>query len=103
MTHAKSGHTLTLLNDGRVLVIGGSDLWHWGNPPAGTAVEIYDPVSGMFSAPTTTLSGLVDHTAGRTREGEIIVAGGRTAASHPTSTAASFKISVAANGSLVVA
>src|SRR5262249_55488225 len=34
MSHARSGQTLTLLNDGRVLVVGGSELNHWGNPPA---------------------------------------------------------------------
>jgi hypothetical protein len=103
MNHARSGHTMTLLNDGRVLIVGGSELNHWANPPAGPSVEVFDPVSNTFSAPATTLPGLVDHAAGRTREGDVIVAGGRTTATQPNPSAASFKVSVAADGSLQVA
>jgi hypothetical protein len=38
---ARSGHTATLLPDGRVLVLG-------GGPRVGTASESWDPVSGTF-------------------------------------------------------
>src|SRR5262249_2512621 len=65
--------------------------------------ELFDPISNTFSTPATALPGLVDHAAGRTREGDVIIAGGRTTGTHPNPSAASFKVAVDASGSLAVA
>ena len=46
MAHARSGHTATLLPDGKVLIVGGTDgrdHTHFGN------VEIYNPATGIFA------------------------------------------------------
>jgi hypothetical protein len=69
-----TAHTATLLQDGRVLVIptgGGS--WEVGAPDAGDA-EIYDPVSGSWSA--IPYDPVEFHTATLLRDGRVLVVGG---------------------------
>jgi hypothetical protein len=47
MTGSRSGHSATLLSDGRVLIVGGL-LIGGGSTQPGTA-EIYDPATGKFN------------------------------------------------------
>jgi uncharacterized protein YfaQ (DUF2300 family) len=69
---ARSGHTATLLNDGRVLVVG-------GNSTGGivTSVEMFDPATGRWS-PAAPLFDFTrtGHTATLLRDGRVLVAGG---------------------------
>jgi lysophospholipase L1-like esterase len=73
MAADRAGQTATLLNNGKVLVVG-------GNFGAGPAAELYDPSTGSFS-PTGTMPGGVDPAFGSatllpTGEGEVLYAGG---------------------------
>lgn len=68
-------HTATLLQDGRVLVVGGLD-----SPP-----ELYDPATNRWrlaAKPTSPRSG---HTATLLRNGRVLVAGGWTGGREPSS------------------
>ena len=83
MAEARSGHTATLLSDGKVLVAGGTI-----GPNAGlsaNSAELYDPGSGTWSA-TGSMQGAHDgHTATLLQNGTVLVAGGAaptSAASH---------------------
>src|SRR5688572_6910833 len=77
----RRGHTATLLEDGRVLIIGGDNL----NGMVRQA-EIFDPM-----APTSSLAGpsnaaRTDHTATRLTDGRVLVIGGRDQSGPLTST-----------------
>jgi N-acetylneuraminic acid mutarotase len=91
MTHVRSGHTATLLNDGRVLVAGGSD----GLPLA--SAEIYDPASDTWAATGSLSIARAGHTATLLGDGRVLVVGG-VANSSATSTQASAEIFNPASG-----
>ncbi|MDR3738108.1 MAG: CARDB domain-containing protein [Terracidiphilus sp.] len=63
MTTARSGHTATLLHDGRVLLIGGD---------SGTA-ELYDPSTGVFTATGSLSESVGDLTATVLKDGRVLV------------------------------
>ena len=71
LTTARSGHTATLLLDGRVLVAGGSN----GTSPLASA-ELYDPASGTWSPTGSLTTGRSGHTATLLPNGKALVAGG---------------------------
>jgi hypothetical protein len=69
------GHTATLLNDGRVLIAGGSNL-------AGEATsecELFDPKTNRWTRAASMHQARAEHTATLLGNGEVLVAGGQTA------------------------
>jgi hypothetical protein len=79
MIAARGGHTATLLEDGRVLVAGGSGSADESacqcHAPLGSA-ELYDPSSGTWSATASMVAVRTGHTATRLPDGRVLVASG---------------------------
>jgi len=73
MIHEKgSGFTLTMLNDGRVIAIGG-DVDAYG-------AEIYDPQTGLWQAVTNNLKyGHTGHTSTKMQDGRVLIVGSELA------------------------
>jgi len=83
LTRARFAHTATLLQDGKVLVIGGfgdafdcSDL----GLPAEKTAELYDPVTGFFKKTGSMGSPRGWHTATLLTDGRVLVTGGNSEA-----------------------
>jgi N-acetylneuraminic acid mutarotase len=73
MATGRGAHTLTLLQDGRVLVVGGGK----NNLSACVALaEIYDPATGTWSTAGTMTTARCVHTATLLRNGSVLIAGG---------------------------
>lgn len=73
LTTARSRHTQTLLDDGRVVIIGGLD----STFGASATIEIFDPTTSSISPSAATLSqGRLFHTATKLADGRVLVAGG---------------------------
>ncbi|HEY8655293.1 MAG TPA: kelch repeat-containing protein [Candidatus Limnocylindria bacterium] len=70
-TYARSDHSAVLLNDGRVLVIGGNDGPKWITPS-----EIYDPLTDRWSKAAPLPVGRTRFTAVTLPDGRVLVAGG---------------------------
>lgn len=71
---ARESHTATLLEDGRVLVVGGHD------PvldQALTSAELYDPATGSWSSARPLENRRAGHTATLLVDGRVLVAGGQ--------------------------
>jgi hypothetical protein len=69
------GHTATLLANGKVLVVGGTDFLNPCCRNLGSA-ELYDPASGEWSVTGSLSTGRVGHIAVRLTNGKVLVAGG---------------------------
>jgi hypothetical protein len=65
---AFTGHTATLLGDGRVLIAGGD--------AAGNATEIFDPRTGAFADGPKLLAARTHHTATMLQSGKVLLVGG---------------------------
>jgi deoxycytidylate deaminase len=72
---ARTNHTATLLQGGKVLVAGGSD----SSVFVSARAELYDPASGTWMTTGSLVNGRRDHTATLLSEGDVLVAGGRNA------------------------
>ena len=83
---ARSGHTETLLRDGRVLVVGG----FLSRDVVTASVELYDPTSGSWCEPRFLFTARGSHSATLLNDGRVLVAGGRRSSQSPTATAEIF-------------
>jgi hypothetical protein len=63
---ARTGHTATLLKDGRVLIVGGGD----------ATAELFDPATGTFSFTGAPVMGRLGATATLLSDGKVLIAGG---------------------------
>jgi hypothetical protein len=70
MTERRSGHTATLLPDGRVLIAGGYD----GEYHA--SIEVFDPRTGETRPAGSLLEGRSGHTANLLQDGRVLFIGG---------------------------
>ncbi len=75
MTTARCGHTATRLNDGTVLITGGTA--QSGKPIA--SAEIFNPATNSFSAVGSLHTARSVHAATLLRDGTVLIAGGSTA------------------------
>jgi hypothetical protein len=86
---ARSAPTATLLPSGKVLIAGG---FHYeNNYPTRFFVmsaELYDPASGTWSATGSLGTGRCGHTATLLPNGKVLLAGGQTDSSIPTTNSA---------------
>jgi hypothetical protein len=85
MADARVKHTVTLLRNGRVLVVGGADLMD-GIDNLATA-ELYDPLAGKFTGTGSLAQGRADHTATLLGDGRVLIAGGYGGGTLPLATA----------------
>lgn len=74
MSSPHRGHTATLLQDGRVLVVGNGG----ESSPSSTAADVYDPASGTWSRTGPMKTGRWLHTATLLQDGRVLVLGGRS-------------------------
>jgi len=75
MTSPRTFHTATLLNDGRVLIIGGQD----NNGTTLKSAEVFDPLANSFSFIVNMNQARFYHTATLLNDGKVLIAGGNNA------------------------
>jgi WD40 repeat protein len=72
MSSQRSGHTSTLLPNGKVLVAGGRST----SLPMPAAAELYDPATGTWSTTGSLATPRQDHTATLLSNGKVLITGG---------------------------
>ncbi len=83
MLVGRSGHTATLLNTGKVLITGGIALDTQGKQTSLSSAELYDPVTGVFTASGSMAAGRAWHIAVLLPSGKVLVEGGNSCDSSP--------------------
>ena len=77
MTQSRTGHTMTLLNNGNVLIAGGQTCTSASSCNPLSGAEIYDPTAGTFTATLNNMRvARVDASAVELSSGTVLVAGG---------------------------
>jgi hypothetical protein len=74
---SRTGHTATLLPNGKVLIAGGENNLSSGNDTTLASCEIYDPVSQTFSLTGSLNSARTGHAAMLLPSGKVLIAGGQ--------------------------
>lgn len=75
LANGRYGHTATLLQNGKVLVVGGFDSYCICSAPVTTA-EIFDPATGSFSPAGAPQMPRAYHTATLLADGTVLIVGG---------------------------
>jgi hypothetical protein len=87
LTILRTGYTVTLLNDGMVLIAGGED----ATGSATTAAQLLDPVSGILSETGAMGYSRVGHTATLLQDGRVLITGGADAKGNALASAELYK------------
>ncbi|HYM79487.1 MAG TPA: choice-of-anchor D domain-containing protein [Candidatus Dormibacteraeota bacterium] len=83
MTVARSGQTVTLLNNGRVLIAGGQNCTSATSCTTLNTAEIYDPIAGSFTATGNLNAARYNAVAVTLNSGLVLIAGGFDGTSYP--------------------
>lgn len=83
MTVARSGHTLTLLNNGTVLIAAGETCSSATSCTALNTAEIYDPIAGTFTATGSLNAARFSASASVLVSGKVLIAGGFDGTNYP--------------------
>ena len=86
MSTKRTGHTSTLLPNGKVLIAGGFDNDLVPASYNSDSADLYDPATGTFTAVGSMNSGRAYHTATLLSDGRVLIAGGMDAGNNPTNT-----------------
>ena len=76
MTTPREWHTATLLANGKVLIVGGSQSRYPQEDTILDSAELYDPSTGTFAATSSMTAPRSGHTATLLADGRVLIAGG---------------------------
>ena len=83
VTVARSGHTMTVLNNGQVLIAGGENCTSVSSCTALNTAEIYDPVAGTFTPTGNLNAARYNAVAVTLNQGLVLIAGGFDGSNYP--------------------